>query len=46
MIKLALSVWALQVNQWVVEQRLPEGEFLFDISNPDSSEAYRILDLA
>lgn len=46
MIGLAQSAWVLQVNRWVVEQGLPEGEFLFDLANPDTGEAYRILDLA
>ena len=36
----------IEVNQWVVEQGLPEGEFLFELADPESGEAYGVLDLA
>ena len=35
-----------EVNQWVVEQGLPKGEFLFELADPESGEAYGVLDLA
>lgn len=34
------------MSQWVVETGLLEGEFLFDLANPDTGEANGILDLA
>ena len=36
----------IEVNQWVVEQGLPEGEFLFELADLESGEAYGVLDLA
>ena len=36
----------IEVNQWVVDQNLPEGEFLFELADPDTGEAYGVLDLA
>lgn len=36
----------IEVNQWVVAQGLPEGEFLFELADADSGEAYGVLDLA
>ena len=36
----------IEVNEWVVEQGLPEGEFLFELADPESGEAYGVLDLA
>ncbi len=35
-----------ECNQWVVEQGLPEGEFMYELVNPESGEAVAILDLA
>ncbi len=36
----------IEVNQWVVEQGLPEGEFLFELADLESGVAYGVLDLA
>ena len=36
----------IEVNQWAVDQGLPEGEFLFELADPDTGEAYGVLDLA
>jgi hypothetical protein len=35
-----------QCNQWIVEQGLPEGELMYELVDPESSEAVAILDLA
>ena len=34
------------VNEWVVEQGLPEGEFLYELTDPQSGEALAVFDLA
>ena len=31
----------IEVNQWVVEQGLPEGEFLFELADPESRRSVR-----
>jgi hypothetical protein len=36
----------IEVNQWVVDQGLPEGEFLFELVDSESGEPYGVLDLA
>jgi hypothetical protein len=36
----------LRINDWLVAQGLPEGEFLFEIQDPDTAEPTAILDLA
>ena len=36
----------IEINQWVVHQGLPEGEFLFELAEPESGEPYGVLDLA
>ena len=36
----------IEVHQWVVRQGLPEGEFLFELAEPESGEPYGVLDLA
>ena len=36
----------IEVNQWIVDQGLPEGEFLFELADSESGEAIGILDLA
>ena len=36
----------IEFNEWVVGQGLSEGEFLFELSDPDSGEPYGVLDLA
>ena len=36
----------IEINEWVVHQGLPEGEFLFELIDAESSELYGILDLA
>ncbi|MXY57456.1 MAG: hypothetical protein F4Y41_13860 [Gammaproteobacteria bacterium] len=36
----------IEVNQWVVSQGLPEGEFLFELADPDTGEEFGVLDLA
>lgn len=36
----------IEVNEWVTRQGLPEGEFLFELADPDTGEAYGVLDLA
>ena len=36
----------IEVNQWVVRQGLAEGEFLFELADSDTGEAYGVLDLA
>ncbi len=36
----------IEFNEWVVDQGLPEGEFLFELSDPDTGESYGVLDLA
>ena len=36
----------IKVNQWVVEQGLPGGEFLFELADSKSGQAYGVLDLA
>ena len=36
----------IDVNRWVAERGLPEGEFLFELADPDTGEAYGVLDLA
>ena len=29
----------IEVNQWVVDQNLPEGEFLFELTDPATGDA-------
>lgn len=36
----------ISTNEWVVEQGLPEGEFLFELADPVSGEALAVFDLA
>jgi hypothetical protein len=36
----------IQYNQWVVDQGLPEGEFLYEILTPENNELVAIIDLA
>lgn len=36
----------LEVGEWVVEQGLPEGEFMYELSDPQTGEPIAILDLA
>jgi hypothetical protein len=33
-------------NEWVVEQRLPEGEMMYELNDPDTGETLAYLDLA
>lgn len=33
-------------NQWVIEQGLPAGEFMFELTEPDTGELLAIIDLA
>jgi len=35
-----------QCNEWVLEQGLPEGEYLYEVADPDTGEALAVLDLA
>ena len=34
------------INEWVVEQGLPEGEFLYELADPETGEALAVLDIA
>lgn len=34
------------LNEWVIGKGLPEGEFLFELTDPDSSEPIAVLDIA
>ena len=36
----------IECNEWIVAQGLPEGEFLHEVSDPDTSEPIAVLDLA
>ena len=36
----------IEINEWVVRKGLPEGEFLYELADPDTGEAYGVLDLA
>ena len=36
----------LNCNIWVTEQGLPEGEFLYDLSDPETKELAAVIDLA
>jgi hypothetical protein len=36
----------MAVNEWVVEQGLPEGEFLYELTDPQSGDAVAVFDLA
>lgn len=36
----------IEVNQWVIDQGLPEGEFLFELVDIGSGKPYGVLDLA
>jgi hypothetical protein len=36
----------MAVNEWVVEHGLPEGEFLYELADPQSGEAVAVFDLA
>jgi hypothetical protein len=36
----------MAINEWVVEQGLPEGEFLYELTDPNSGEAVAVFDLA
>lgn len=36
----------LSTNQWIVEKGLPEGEYLYELSDPESGRPVAILDLA
>ena len=36
----------IEVNQWVVQQGLPEGEFLFELTDQETGEPFGVLDLA
>ena len=36
----------VEINEWVVRKGLPEGEFLYELADPDTGEAYGVLDLA
>ena len=36
----------IEVNQWVARRGLPEGKLLFELADPDTGEAYGVLDLA
>jgi hypothetical protein len=36
----------MAVNEWVVEEGLPEGEFLYELTDPQSGDAVAVLDLA
>ena len=36
----------MTVNEWVVEQGLPEGEFLYELTDPQSGHAVAVFDLA
>ncbi len=34
------------INEWVVEQGLPEGEFPYELADPETGEALAVLDIA
>ncbi len=36
----------LEVNEWVVKRGLAEGEFLYELANPETGEPIAVLDLA
>lgn len=36
----------IEINEWVMGKGLPEGEFLHEIADPNTGEAYGVLDLA
>jgi hypothetical protein len=36
----------LEINQWIVDQGLPEGEFYYEHSDPESGEPLMTIDLA
>ena len=36
----------IEVNQWIVHRGLPEGEFLFELADPETGEPFGVLDLA
>ena len=36
----------IEFNEWVIDQGLPEGEFLFELADLDTGEPYGVLDLA
>ena len=36
----------IEINEWIVGKGLPEGEFLCELADPDTGEAYGVLDLA
>jgi len=38
--------WLIEVNQWVVDEGLSEGELHFELTDPDTGNPYGILDLA
>ena len=36
----------LDINAWVVDRELPEGDMLFEVADPETGDANVILDLA
>src|SRR5690606_17296531 len=36
----------MAINEWIVEHGLPEGEFLYELADPNSGEAIAVFDLA
>lgn len=36
----------VKINEWIVKQRLPEGEMLYELVNAESGQPFAILDLA
>ena len=36
----------VEINEWVVRKGLPEGEFLYELADSNTGEAYGVLDLA
>ena len=35
-----------QCNDWVIQKGLPDGEYMYELADPDSGEPLAILDLA